>query len=315
MARSRAVLVVADPTTTTQPAVQRGAWLAKQLGAGLELFICDYDQYLSGERFFDDGSLEKARKQVISKNTATLRKLAQQVGEGLSVTVDAAWDHPLHEGIVRKVLAAKPDFVLKDTHYHPALKRAIFSNTDWNLIRDCPAPLWLVKPRPVGDPLEMIAAVDPVHEHDKPAALDHRILDLAKDLAASVRARLHVFHAFDPAPAYAVSSDSMAFPISAPMTDILQALKQRHEEAVGELMKSYADVPSNRIHVVEGNTREQLDALVDDISADLVVMGAVSRGLFERIILGSTAEQILDRVACDLLIIKPSNFESRLATD
>lgn len=314
MAQSKKILAIIDPNADAQPALKRGAWLARSLQASLELFICDYDQYLSGERFFDGRSLDKARKQVIAKDMAKLHKLAQQLGDDVPISVDARWDHPLHEGIVRKVLDATPDFVVKDTHYHSALKRSIFSNTDWNLVRKCPAPLWLVKPRPLGTPTTLVASVDPVHEHDKPAALDRRILDAGREIAAAAEsARLHVFHAFDPAPAYAVSADSMAFPISAPMADITDALKKMHEEAVQDLMKSYPDIPKDNIHVVEGNVRERLDALVVEIDADLVVMGAVSRGTLERLLLGSTAEQVLDRIACDLLIIKPSNFASRLA--
>jgi universal stress protein E len=314
MAQSKSILVVIDPTAEAQPALERGAWLARKLHASVELFICDYDQYLSGERFFDGRSLEKARKQVIAKDAAKLHKLAQQLGDDVPVSVDARWDHPLHEGIVRKVLACKPDFVVKDTHYHSALKRSIFSNTDWNLARECPAPLWLVKPRPIRTPATLLAAVDPVHEHDKPAELDHRILDAARELAAAIGgARLHVLHAFDPAPAYAISSDSMAFPISAPMTDIMDALKKTHEGAMRDLMQSYPEIPKNDVHIEEGNVRERLDALVDEIGADLVIMGAVARGALERLLLGSTAEQVLDRVACDILIVKPSGFPSRVA--
>jgi len=34
-------------------------------------------------------------------------------------------------------------------------------------------------------------------------------------------------------------------------------------------------------------------------------MGAVSRSALKRLFVGSTAEHILDRLACDALIIKP----------
>ncbi len=50
-----------DPTTDNQPAMQRAAWLAKHSGAELELFVCYYNEYLSGDRLFDSPSLDKAR--------------------------------------------------------------------------------------------------------------------------------------------------------------------------------------------------------------------------------------------------------------
>ena len=141
MAQFKRILVVIDPTATEQPAMARATWVAKKTGASIELFICDYDQYLSGERFFDSSSMEKARQSLIDTHKKRLEKLAQGIAaDGISVFVDACWDHPLHDGIVRKVVRSAPDIVFKDTHYHAAIRRSIFSNTDWNLIRDCPAP-------------------------------------------------------------------------------------------------------------------------------------------------------------------------------
>ena len=100
-----------------------------------------------------------------------------------------AWDHPLVDGIVRKVVASAPWMVVKDTHHHNVLKRTILSNTDWGLIRECPAPLFLVKPGPIAQQPKVFAAVDPMHEHDKPAELDNRILEVARTLAESADGR------------------------------------------------------------------------------------------------------------------------------
>ena len=68
----------------------------------------------------------------------------------------------------------------------PRLQRSIFSNTDWSLIRACAATLWLVKPRPPGQRPCFVAAVDPLHERDKPADLDKRILGDGTELSAAL---------------------------------------------------------------------------------------------------------------------------------
>jgi universal stress protein E len=304
------ILVIIDPTSKEQHALKRAVWLARKMNASLELFICDYDQYLAGERFFEAKALAKARASLLAGHIQRLKKLASEaVPTGVPVAVDAVWDKPLHEGIVRKALHSKADLVVKDTHYHAAIRRALFSNTDWNLIRDCPVPLLLVKPHEIGATLSIIAAVDPVHDRDKPAELDHRILDYAQGLATSFDASLHVLHAFDAAPAYAVSADSMAFPISMPMNELIEGLKQRHDEAVVQLMKNYA-IPDTNIHVLEGDVCELLVTLAEKVRADVVVMGAVSRGALKRLVLGSTAERLLDRVPCDVLIVKPNGMSA-----
>jgi universal stress protein E len=305
MAQNSAILVVIDPTTKQQPALGRAVWLAGKLGLGLELFICDYDQYLAGERFFDSKALKKARAGLLERHRKHLEKLAEPLREtGLAVTVDATWDHPLHEGILRKISKSQPYLVVKDTHFHSAIRRSVFSNTDWNIIRECKAPLWLVKPYENPAISSLIAAVDPLHERDKPAKLDHKILTMAEEIRAAVGGTIKVVHAFDPAPVYAVSTDAMSFPITEPINDAIAALKKQHQAAMEELTSKHSIAPADT-HLIEGETREVLVGAVDEYGADVVVIGAVARGALKRLALGSTAERVLDFVPCDLLIVKP----------
>ena len=305
MAHKKTILAVIDPSTKEQPALARAGWLAGKLGLALELFICDYDQYLAGERFFDSLALKKARANLMDRHKKRLEKLAQPLRDaGVTVTVDAAWDHPLHEGIVRKIDKAKPHLVVKDTHYHSAMRRSVFSNTDWHLIRDCKLPLWLVKPHAAPEIKTLLAAVDPMHERDKPAALDHKILKTAEDIRAAIDGQLVIVHAFDPAPVYAVSTDAMSFPIMEPINEVVESLRAQHQAAVQELATKHS-IDATDAHVIEGEIREVLVDAVDKFGADLVVIGAVSRSALKRLILGSTAERVLDFVPCDLLIVKP----------
>ena len=301
----QSILAVVDPTTDVYPAAEHACNLASQLGATVELFICDYDQYLSGERFFDTKGLSKAREHLIERHKKNLQTIANSLKEkGCKVTTDARWDYPLADGILRKASESKCDLLVKETHYHNVLKRSVFSNTDWELIRGCESPLLLTKHDTMMDKPSIIAAVDPVHDKDKPARLDYEILNQAAALAKSTNGSLHIFHSYDPAPAYAVSADSMAFPISAPVREIAEGLKRQHETAMNELLQRWKTDIDYSIHLIEGDVRHSLLELIEEVNADIVTMGAVSRNALKRLFLGSTAEQILDHVPCNLLIVK-----------
>ncbi len=305
VAEPRQILVIVDPTSDAQPAVERAVWLAERLGATVELFVCDYDPYLAGERFYDSDSLQAARDALIHGHLRRLKELARSIQtQGVTLSVDARWDHPLDEGIVRKVLEVKPYLVVKDTHFHPAIKRSIISNTDWNLIQNCPAPLLLVKSRPISDKPCVMAAVDPVHAHDKPAELDHQILSRANELCLAAEGQLHVFHAFDPAPAISAATTTMMTPISAPLSELTEEFEQQHRKAFGDLLEEHQLGPLES-HVHQGSPQELLITFAKHIRADFVVMGAVSRGGLKRLFIGSTAERALDHLPCDLLIVKP----------
>ena len=53
--------------------------------------------------------------------------------------------------------------------------------------------------------------------------------------------------------------------------------------------------------------------IAERIGADVVVMGAVARNRWKRLLIGATAERTLEHLPCDLLIVKPDWFKTPLA--
>lgn len=304
------ILSVIDPTVEDQPGLRRAAWLAKHSGAELELLVCYYNEYLSGDRLFDSPSLEKARGEVIANQEKHLEALAEPIRkDGVVVTTTATWDHPLYEGIVRRAVDSGADLIVKDTHHHSAVTRALLTNTDWNLIRTCPTPLWLVKPRELADPPVIVAAIDPMHQHDKPAALDDLILQLSKLLGDNVSGEVHAFHSYDPRIAVATATANAYIPVSLPFDEIEQQMHEDHEKRFKEIT-SFHGIDSDHSHLVAGLTHEELPAIAENLEADVVVMGAVARNRWKRLFIGATAERTLEHLPCDLLIIKPDWFQT-----
>jgi len=304
------IMSVVDPTTDQQPALERAQWLARKTGAELEIFVCYYNEYLSGDRLFDAPSLEKARQEIINGHKARIDALAEPLrASGLNVKTAAVWDHPLHEGIVRHAAATGADIVFKDTHHHSAVARAFLTNTDWNLIRTCAVPLWLVKPGDVADKPTLLAAIDPLNEHDKPAALDDEILVLSKVLAEASGGVVRAFHSYDPRIAVATATANAYIPVSLPFDEIEKQMAEQHEKRFNEVIEFHG-IEKENSHLVAGLTHEELPALAEEINADVVVMGAVSRNRWKRLFIGATAERTLEHLPCDLLIVKPDWFRT-----
>lgn len=304
------ILCVVDPTSDTQPALQRAAWLAERTGAELELFVCYYNEYLSGDRLFDSPSLEKARREVIAGHKKHLEAKAEPLrSKGIVARTHAQWDHPLYEGIVRRATEMKADIVFKDTHHHSTLSLALFTNTDWSLIRTCECPLWLVKPREASEAPVFLAAIDPLNEHDKPAALDDEILVLAKTLADKTAGSVHAFHSFDPRIAVATATANAYIPVSLPFDEIEEQMREQHKKRFDEVTEFHG-VTTDHSHLIAGLTHEELPELASSIAADVVVMGAVSRNRLKRLFIGATAERTLEHLPCDLLIVKPDWFKT-----
>ena len=304
------ILAVIDPTTADQPGVSRASWLAEKTGAELDLLVCYYNEYLSGDRLFDSPSLQKARAEVIQNQEKHLETIAEPIrASGITVKISAVWDHPLHEGIVRHAVATNADIVIKDTHHHSAVTRALLTNTDWNLIRTCPTRLWLVKPTEMSETPVFVAAIDPMNQHDKPAALDDEILQLGKSLADNVGGEVHAFHSYDPRIAVATATANAYIPVSLPFDEIEQQMHEDHQKRFKEITE-FHEVDDGKSHLVAGLTHEELPLCAEKVGADVVVMGAVARNRWKRLFIGATAERTLEYLPCDLLIVKPDWFKT-----
>ncbi len=310
MTAENRILVVVDPTASNkQVCVERAAWLATNLDLDLELLICHYEQILPGARSDYAAFLESSREFAIGQQRKKLEEIAGPLRErGLGVIVSAVWDRQLGDGIVRHVLRTNPRMVVKDTHYHSIISRAIFTNTDWHLVRTCPVPLWLTKPHAWPSTARIVASVDPTHEHDKDANLDTIILNEATMLAENLSGELHAFHAYFPI--NTLNYPSIYAGIS-PIDNLDEQIEQDHQKHLDDLLDGYP-VLIDQTHMMAGDPAKLLPKLATDLDAGLVVMGSIARNPLQRVFVGSTTENVLDKLPCDLLIVKPDWYSTSL---
>lgn len=301
----RHMLVVIDPTSENeQPDLRRAETLVQHFPAArITLFLCDYNAALDGGILFDTRGLEQARASLIAHHQERLEKLARPLRQaGHSVDVQAVWGKRLDRHILRAVEELKPDLVLKTTHHHNPIKRLLLTNTDWQLIRHCEAPLWLVKR--ADDPLaDICASVDPLHEADKPAALDLKIIAAARSLSESVKSQMHLVHCYNPLPRTLAFDASIIVDYDAYANDV----RKRHAEAFDHLADQN-DVAAPSRHLLSGYPEEAIPEFVEKHGINLLIMGAVSRSRLDSALIGHTAERLLDDCPCDILIIKPEGF-------
>ncbi len=303
------LLVIVDTGDDEQAVLDRARWLARSMEAPIDLRV--YYQAVPGlgEQFLDSRVLDMALEQMRREKMEFLEALAAPLrGEGLTVTTDAVAGTPIGESILAEILRIMPRMVVKGADHHAPLSRAFFAEADWQLIRTCPVPVMLVHgEHELKSPPVVVAAVDPMHEHDKPAALDEKILSVALSLGEMTGADLHVVHCYDVAPLVTGMSASPMLPAPLQTEELAESLREHHRRALDELLEDSRIAPAN-VHLVEGAARWRLPEFCEEMGADIVVMGAISRSAIERVFIGALAEKVLDRLPCDLLIVKPDWF-------
>jgi universal stress protein E len=287
------ILVIVDPTAQQQPAVDKAAVLAQKLGARLELYLCDTNASRANLKEF-------------------LEDLARPIrARGVDVTTELECAEELHAALSDRARRTTADLIVKDTHHHSLVKRTVLTNTDWELIRACPVPLLLTKPGPWARVPKICAAVDPGHTNDKPALLDNRIVDYAALLTKRLVGELHLLHVYLPvAVVAAAAAGSPPMAITVPAADLAREAEQRRS-MLQDLVSEYRIDPGN-VHLEVGGPAAVLPRAAGELAADIVAMGAISRSGLKRIFIGSTAEDVLERLPCDAFIVKPPDFASAL---
>lgn len=300
------ILVVLDPASGRQPALERALGLARTLGCPLEAFVCIYDKYLAGERFTDSAGLQKARGVLKDEAMAWLRStVADHDTSGVLPQLHVDWGTPLSDGVLARAASTGADLIVKDTHHHAALERGLFSNTDWDLLRGFSRILWLVKPHAWPEHPVIMAGVDPTHEHDKPGALDMDILELAENLKQATGGTLYAVHAFPLVINSALVISAVPGTVGYPLEVSPELVEQQHREALAALLARRPEQPDH-VRFVAGYPRDVILEQARKISANLVVMGVISRRALKRWVLGCTAEQVLDALPCDVLAVRRS---------
>jgi universal stress protein E len=310
MSRINSILAIVDPTAEVHPAVAKAAVLAEKLGARLDLFACETKA--SRQARMAAHARKHTTEPFVVNVTSLLELLAQPLRDrGIDVTTETEFADPLYMALIDRTRQTSADLVIKDTHHHSLAKRTFLTNTDWHLIRCCPVPLLLTKQTTWASHPKIVAAVDPGHVNDKPYMLDHRILEHASVLARRLDGELHTVHAFLPlaiAVAATTSVPPMAASVSAEELKVEEAAKRQE---VAKLVTQYGIDQAN-IHVELGGPGELLPRMAGLLHADIMTMGAIARSGLKRAFIGSTAEDVLERLPCDALIVKPLNFADLL---
>jgi universal stress protein E len=299
----RTILVaVADPSSSSQPALERGAQLAAAADARLVLFHAAFDSALSGRPFFGSRRLARSRGGCVTDRMRSLESRASRLrASGLRVDVCVVWEEPVHEAVIRAALRDKADLVVAGRHERDANRPPQFRLTDWELMRLCPRPLLLTHPTSdMHARGAVLAALDPTHANDKPASLDISIAECATAIAQLLKVECHAVH---------------SLPLSAYPLGVTAAERKDFDQRMFSRMKRLierADAGVEPVHVVHGSVAETLPKVARRLPAQILAMGVISRRWMKRFVIGDTAESVIRDAPCDLLLIKPDNFRLRL---
>ncbi|ATG74015.1 universal stress protein UspE [Zobellella denitrificans] len=303
MIKYQRILVVVDPVAETQPALHRAVSVAAlEDDAAVTLFLPIYDFSYEMTSMLSSEERDEMREGVVQGREEWLKTLLEPYADSkVRFDFKVVWHSRPFEAIIQQVQDGKHDLVVKSTHKHALIQSFIFTPTDWHLLRKCPCPVLLVKERdwPMGG--HVLAAVNCCSDDPAQEALNNKIIGESAEVARLLSATLHLVNA------YPITPVNMALEL--PDFDphaYNAAVKKHHERALYEYAVRF-ELEPKVLHLQEGLAEEVIPRCADEINANLVILGSVGRTGLSAALLGNTAEHVIDKLNCDVLVLRPDS--------
>lgn len=303
------ILVPTDFSPHADAALKQAVWLARQTGARLVLAhtLPDLRKAVHGTSYkaridllYGEGELFQRE---LRRESDT--KMRHMIGNLNATDLDIKFETLLGEPSVEITHAVQQegyDLVLAGSRGLTAWERVFVGSTAMRLIRKCPASVWIAKEEHIGPPKVVLASTDFSDVSLKAAKL-------ALWVAQRANAEFHLLHVID---SMDVPEEVIVkIPEGSSLRDDMNAEAQRRLDS---FLDSLAPDRS-RIHtqLAWGTPWKEVCLAAQHLHADLIALGTVGRSGIQELLLGNTAEKVLNTCDCSILTVKPDAFVSPIA--
>ena len=301
------ILFVSHGAADETEGLKQAMSLVRNNGAELEiLVVCpEFPKNLPDYRKkYEDLLVKQAEASVGATRTAL--KIAEAA---LPVVIRVESGDLPGTRIIRHVLRHDFDLVVKEAESKEG--GVGFKAMDMELLRKCPCTLWLCRPiRQRHDDIHVAVAVDPESEEKAARDLSLRLLQLAYSLSETCSKDLSIISCWD----YEYENDLRSNVwIKISEEELLKTVTEARSTSGAKLKKLIGESGignAHHVHHVRGRPDQIIPSLVEDKKVDILVMGTVARTGIPGFIIGNTAENIVQKLSCSLLALKPGGFIS-----
>ena len=322
MKRFSNILLIADEGTDHTQAAQRAITLAKNNQAALTVCAVVDAVPTDVQMAIIAVTPEELCDIAVTEKRAKLDDIIETITEKeIAVESKVLVGKPFVE-IIRQVLGANYDLVIKSAEGALSFKDTLFGSTDMHLMRKCPCPVWIIKSSEHPHYRRILAAVDQDPEDAVKDSLNRQILEMSTSLSLSEFSELHIVHAwhlfaenFFRSPRSGISDaefDEMVVKEAGARRVWLENLVSTYGTKVD---KDVVDYIEPQLHVIKGDAKHVVPTKALELDVDLIVMGTVARTGIAGFFMGNTAENILTQLDCSVLTVKPPGFVSPITLE
>ncbi len=286
------LLIIADEKGKGY-ATPRGLELAAKLGLDAEVVAFTYVSFKHLK--VDDEQGAKIRQQLVEDRREEIQaRIDKHRREDQKASLKVVWDKDIVGWVKRQCARSKYDYVVKTGRRSETL---VHTSTDWQLLRECPAPVMIVSDKKWHRTQPVLAALDLSTKLRAKKHLNHEILGHAKHLAEALGVDLHIISAIE-IPTLLADLD---------LVDPSAYVREARESMAPNIrsLSKMHDVPEADFDSKRGPVYGVIASRAADVRAQVVVMGTVGRKGVKARLLGNTAEEVLRHLKTDVITLKP----------
>ncbi len=305
MDRFKKILFFADGARGEKHALTRAMELADHNNASIT--VVDVVAHVGTNDHSLDESIKALQSALIKERLEVINGLIKETTpkasavRAKSLVIDGEKDFI---EVIRLVVREGYDLLIKSVNKGSLLSSAIFGNVDLRLMRQCPAPVWLIKPsrRKISN---ILAAVDLTSDAKATLDVSAQVIDISAGVARRESAQLHVVTAWEPPvnPEVRKKLEADAY------ASMVARYKGQIHHRFARLVDKLGEREINE-HIIRGKPDAAITNLVSRYDVDLLVMGTLSRSGIPGLLIGNTAERVLNEVNCSVLTCKPRGFKT-----
>jgi universal stress protein E len=310
MKRFKRILVATDTRFSEHPIVKEAAEIAKHNDASLKIVDVVPEFPWTVRLTLKDH--EHMRELIAEEKQAELELLAGPIRKaGVEVETNVLLGKTSIE-IIREVLRGEHDLVLRVAKGRDSTRNGFFGNTAVHLLRKCPCAAWLVSPATTPKFKHVLGCVDTSTGDKLDAELNDEVHQLASSISRYHGGRVSILHA------WSIWNEQMIKNRMNP--DEFEEMEKNNHDQVANLLDKFlqkhgTNVRAENVHLVKGEVPAVISQFARSNDVDLVVMGTVARSGVAGMVMGNTAEQILNGIECSVLALKPSSFSCPIHLD
>lgn len=285
MSLHKKLFVVIDPTSVKQPALERAADIAVKSKGKVTAFSAIYKPI---EEMGNASSRKSGKREAIKdwKEKVTAM-IAPYKAKGVRISQDNFWTADWYAAVSRAALRADADLVVKSTFRHGKLKRLLHSTSDFTIMRHSPAPVLLVRERKSFSGKIILAALDIESKDEGHIGLNNALMKHAHEMADFTGLPLHVIAATSRKPDF---------------SHLIEG-EEPHPDGPEATLAHAFGVERAHFHMVRGDAKRVIPEQANVFKADIVVLGVSKRSGAKGVLIGTTAQKILDKLDCDVLAV------------